>query len=451
LTTASSETGGGERAGPAVCRTATMIDSHVHLDHAAFSGDLDQVLARAVEDGVSAVVNVGYDRESARATAAFVDRYPFFFGIVGTHPHDASKHDADYESELKDLLDRPRILGVGEVGLDYYYDHSPREVQRNVFRRMLRLSRLKDKPVVIHCRDAAEDALEILSSERIQFRGIFHAFNGDAAMALRVTELGFHLGIGGVATYKNSKLVEILRAIPLERIVLETDSPYLAPHPFRGRRNEPSLLSFVVKVLSDVHGVAPAEIVRRTTDNFCSAIHLERGALPSPVYKIGKKVYIHTPPASDQGGRLAGLAIEAAESGPTEEAVLCGLDEPLENLEQVLACARSLKPKGVPVRLLTRGAGGMERDVFRELSGLVDVMTVRMGGCTAAQDEKVRGKVAGEGTFDTLVDFVRRSIAAGIATECLFVAVPKMKLEPCEALAKQLGAAYSVRNYRPLE
>jgi TatD DNase family protein len=370
---------------------------------------------------------------------------------VGTHPHDASKHDAEYESELRQLLDRPRILGVGEVGLDYYYDHSPRDVQREVFGRMLRLSRRKDKPVVIHCRDAEEDTLEILSSDRVQFHGIFHAFSGDAAMALRVTELGFHLGIGGVSTYKNSRLVDILRAVPLDRIVLETDSPYLAPHPFRGRRNEPSLLAFVADTLSRVHGISPAEVVRRTTGNFRAALRVEREALPSPVYKIGKRVYIHTAPESE-AGRLACLAAEAVGSGPVEEAVLCGIHEPLEHVEQLLACARSLKPKGIPIRVLTWGTGLAERDVFRELAELVGVVTVRMSGGTAAQREKPGWAIiGGERAFETQVEIVRRSIEAGITAECLFVAVPKMKLEPCETLAAELGAAYRVRKYRSLE
>jgi TatD DNase family protein len=333
-----------------------MIDSHAHLDHPLFRGDIDDVLRRAVEDGVRAVVNIGYDPESARATAAFVEKYDFFYGVLGTHPHDAAGHSMAYELELKEMLDRPRMIGVGEIGLDYHYDHSPRDVQRKVFRRMLWMARLKDKPVVIHCREAERDVLDMLASERMRFRGIFHAFNHGPGEATKATELGLHLGIGGVATFKNSRLLDILHAIPLDRIVLETDCPYLTPAPWRGKRNEPAMVVRVVDALARVHGVTPEEVVRKTTENFALAMRLEEKTLPPPVYKIGNKVYIHTSPGTEPGS-LAELAVEAVgapgESGDgpgggdlVEEAVICGFYEPLEHFEKLTAARGGTRPSG---------------------------------------------------------------------------------------------------------
>jgi TatD DNase family protein len=433
-----------------------MIDSHAHLDHPAFHEDLEAVLARAIEDGVSAVVNIGYDRESARATVAFVEKYPFFYGVLGTHPHDAVKHTLEYEEELKDLLDRPRMIGVGEIGLDYYYDHSPRDLQRKVFRRMLWMARLKDKPVVIHCRDAERDILDMLSSERMKFRGIFHAFNHDAAVASRVTDLGFHLGIGGVATFKKSKVLDILHAIPLDRIVVETDCPYLAPQPFRGKRNEPALVGFVVDALSRVHGVPPEEVVERTTQNFLLAMRVEKKSLPPPVYKIGNTVYIHTTPQTDPDA-LAGTAASAAAPGSAagasvEEAVICGYCEPLEYIDQVSAVAGRLRSMGVRVRVVTgrRGYAAAGREVVGSLAGIADAVTVRMYGATAAQHERAAATGLGDAAFTSLVDFVRGAVASGIETDCLFVAVPKMKVEPCRELAESLGAGCVVRKFRSL-
>ena len=462
-----------------------MIDSHTHLDHPSFQDDLEEVLARAVEDGVSAIVNVGYDRESVKATQAFVQRYPFFFGVLGTHPHDAIKHDLQYELELKELLDRPRMIGVGEIGLDYHYDHSPRDIQRKVFRRMLWMARLKDKPVVIHCREAEGDVIDMLASERMKFRGIFHAFSHDASVAARVTDLGFHLGIGGVATFRKSKLEDILHTIPLDRIVLETDCPYLTPHPFRGKRNEPAMIGFVVDALARMHGMSPEEVVHLTTENFLLAMRIEKKSLPQPVYKIGNKVYIQTSPDKDPE-RLAEMALEIAsgragfdghagngepglrvvKSGtgadaaagypgggrPVEEAVICGYCEPLESLDQIKLLADRLKGAGLRVRVVTgrRGTVEFELDTVDALRGFIDRLSVRMYGPTAAQHEKTANTGLGDAAFGSLVELVRRSVSVGIETECLFVAAPKTKLEPCLELANNLGAGCVVRKFRSL-
>jgi TatD DNase family protein len=434
-----------------------MIDSHAHLDHPLFKEDLDDVVKRAVEDGVRAVVNIGYDPESARATAAFVDEYPFVYGVLGTHPHDAARHTMAYEIELKELLDRPRMIGVGEIGLDYFYDNSPRDVQRKVFRRMLWMARLKDKPVVIHCRDAERDLLEMLASERMRFRGIFHAFNHGPGEATKATELGLYLGIGGVATFKNSRLLDILHAIPLDRVVLETDCPYLAPVPWRGKRNEPAMVARVVDVLSRVHGLTPEEVIRRTTANFALAMRIEEKTLPPPVYKIGNRVYIHTIPETEPGllADLAAAAAGKAAEGPgvVEEAVVCGFYEPFEHIGQLTAVAGRLRADGVRVRVITgsRGHAAVRPEAAESLKGIVDAVTVRMYGAAAAQHERVVRTGLGDAAFRSLEEFVRGAVAAGIETDCLFIPVPKMKAEHCRALAERLGAGYEIRRYRSME
>jgi TatD DNase family protein len=429
-----------------------MIDSHTHLDHPLFRDDIDNVVTRAVEEGVRAIVNIGYDPDSARATAGLVDKYPFVYGVVGTHPHNAADHTLDYELELKVLLDRPRIIGVGEIGLDYYYDHSPRDVQRKVFRRMLWMARLKDKPVVIHCRDAEHDVLDILASERMKFRGIFHAFNHGPADATRATELGLHLGIGGMATFKKSRLADILHAIPLDRVVLETDSPYLAPAPWRGRRNEPAMVARVVDTLARIHGVPPEDVVRQTTQNFALAMRLEQKTLPPPVYKIGNRVYIHTTPGMSPE-TLAGLAAGVTASETVEEALICGYHEPLEHMGQVTAVAEKMHSEGVRVRVMTgnRGRAAIGTGVVESLTGVADALTVRMYGATPAQHENAVMTGLGDAAFKSLAEFVADAVKAGIETECLFVAVSKTKVEPCTELAARLGAGCTVRKYRSLE
>lgn len=429
-----------------------MIDSHVHLDHPAFEEDLEEVIAHAVEDGVRALVNVGYDPKSARATAAFLDKYPFFYGVVGTHPHDASGHDQRFEADLEKLLGRSRVVGVGEIGLDYYYDYSPRDVQKDVFRRMLHLARRVDKPVVLHCRDAGDDVLDILASDGAGCRGIFHAFSGDAGMARTVLDLGYHLGVGGVVTFKNSRLLESIRDVPLDRIVLETDCPYLAPHPFRGRRNEPALVRFVAEALGLVHGLTPGDVIRITSKNFYSIFGIDEKTLPPPVYKVGRTVYIQTIPGVE-AERVAAAADAAAEApGEVTGAVICGYEDPLEHLDLVDTVALRFKRRGIPVRLLAGVAGRAVTDnnAIGVLAGAVDSVAVRFYGGDAAQHKKALSVSEGDRSFEALVEFARSAAAAAIPLECQFVAGPKAKLQTYRALAGKLGAGFSVRKYRSL-
>ena len=223
-----------------------MIDSHCHINLKHYEDDFDEMLERAVMDGVRAVMNIGFDPETARETIGLIERFPFVFGVVGCHPHDAQQLDDAFEEEIRGLLDHPRVLGVGEIGLDYHRDLAPREVQEEVFQRMIRLSREKSVPVVIHCRDAFDDVVRVLEKEAASHRGIFHAFAGTAEEAQRVVDLGFHIGVGGVATFRNSQLAASLEVIPVDRIVLETDSPYLTPNPYRAKRNEPAYVGFEI-------------------------------------------------------------------------------------------------------------------------------------------------------------------------------------------------------------
>jgi len=256
-----------------------MIDSHVHLNMSDYRDDLDEVLERARLAGVTAMMNIGFDLASSRATVDLTEKYPSIRGAVGVHPHDARTYDDRVEKELSAMLDQPTIHALGEIGLDYYRDLSPRDTQKAVFKRQLALARARGKPVVIHCRDAFDDVMAILSAEGTRYDGVFHAFSGDTAMARDVLSLGFHIGVGGVVTFKNARLREVVTAIPMDAIVLETDCPYLAPVPFRGKRNEPAYLRIVVEAVSSATGLTTEKVVEKTNQNFTRAMktELQRG------------------------------------------------------------------------------------------------------------------------------------------------------------------------------
>lgn len=251
-----------------------MIDSHVHLNHQDFEGDFEDVLARAHDAGVTHMVNIGFDLDSSLQTLALVEKYHFIYGAVGVHPHDAKTYNDEVEARLEALLGQERIVAVGEIGLDFYRDLSPRDIQRDVFKRQLALAARVGKPIIIHCRDAFDDVIEVLRETAPTHRGIFHAFGGNETQAQTILDLGFHIGIGGVVTFKKSNLGQVVAGLPPESIVLETDCPYLTPAPYRGKRNEPAYVSYVAQKVAEVTERPVDDIIATTDRNFARALSL---------------------------------------------------------------------------------------------------------------------------------------------------------------------------------
>jgi len=421
-----------------------MIDSHCHLNLDHFEDDQELAIGRALNDGVTGFMNIGYDRSSLRQTLELVEQYPFMFGAAGVHPHDATSYDADLDNEVRAALDHPRMVAVGEIGLDFYRDIAPREVQIDVFRKMIALSREKDhKPIVIHCRDAFNEVIETLINEGGTYRGIFHAFSGGDAEARTIFTLGFHVGIGGVITYRNARLAETVAMLPIERLVIETDSPYLTPHPWRGKRNEPAFVAHVLRTIARAKNMTVAEVDRITTENYLNAMGLPAEALPRPVYKLGDAVYI-------QAAAATPADLDSVSSEDETEAVLTGVVDPLDNMEHLLALASRARERGWRVRVNSLGFANHTagRDVTRELGGLVDEIDVTLFGVTAKQhDELAYPSVDNEG-WEQIRDFIRCSVASGIETVCEFVATPGFEPEPCRQFARDLGARYDIRMYR---
>ena len=421
-----------------------MIDSHCHLNLEHFEDDRDSTLARAITDGVTGFMNIGYDRASLRETLALLEQYPFMFGAAGVHPHDAGSYDAALDAEVRAALGHPRMVAVGEIGLDFYRDIAPREAQVDVFRKMIALSReMEHKPIVIHCRDAFNEVIETLISEGGTYRGIFHAFSAGEAEARSIFTLGFHVGIGGVVTYRNARLVETVAALPLDRIVIETDSPYLTPHPWRGKRNEPAFVAHVLRTIARAKSMTVAEVDRVTTENYLNAMGLGPEALPRPVYKIEDAIYIQSAAAM-----LADL--EGVSPDGVEEMVLTGVVDPLDNMEHTLALAARGRERGWHVTINTSGFANQTagRDVTKEFAGLVDEINVTLFGVNPKQHDELAYPSVGDEGWEVLRDFIRCSVASGIATVCEFVATPGFEPEPCREFARALGARYDIRMYR---
>ncbi|NLJ74713.1 MAG: TatD family hydrolase [Firmicutes bacterium] len=244
-----------------------MIDSHAHLNDEKFSLDLEEVLARARLAGVKAVINVGYDLESSKRAVELAEEHLDLYAVVGVHPHDAQTCTPAILDHIRQLLEHPKVVAIGETGLDYYYDNSPREIQRAVFRDHLSLAREVKKPVVIHSREAAQDTLQIVQ-DYPDVSCLLHCYSGSWEMAQEYKKLGHYFSFGGPITFSNAhKLRAVAAKIPLERVMLETDCPYLTPHPHRGKRNEPAYLVHTAEKLASIHGVDVEDVVSITEDN----------------------------------------------------------------------------------------------------------------------------------------------------------------------------------------
>ena len=248
-----------------------LIDSHAHLDDSRFAADLPAVLDRAAAAGVERILTIGIDRATSEAAVALADRFPMLAAVVGIQPNHVAEAAPEDWAAVADLAAGSRVVAVGETGLDRYWDRAPFELQEESFRRHLDLARRLDRPVVIHCREAEADVVRVLREEfdrRGPVRGVMHSFTGDAATAAACLELGLHVSFAGMLTYKSAAdLRAVARGIPLDRLLVETDSPYLAPEPVRGRRNEPAFVAHNAACLAGLMGVSVEELAAATTQN----------------------------------------------------------------------------------------------------------------------------------------------------------------------------------------
>jgi TatD DNase family protein len=248
------------------------IDSHAHVDFSQFDADRGQVLQRAWDSGLVAIVNAGTHLRSSHAGVELARQHERVFAAVGFHPHDAKELTAEARNELETLAQRPKVVAIGEIGLDFYRDLSPRPVQRKAFDAQLELAAKLGKPVIVHDRDAHGEILAVLrewspTSER-EAKGVLHCFSGDVDMALEAVRLGFYVSFAGPITYQNARrLPDIAASLPLNRILIETDCPYLTPYPYRGRRNEPSYVRLVAEAVARYRHLDIAEVARSTTAN----------------------------------------------------------------------------------------------------------------------------------------------------------------------------------------
>ena len=451
-----------------------LIDTHAHLEMREFGDDREDVIQRARDAGLDYIITIGTTIESSRDAVLLADKYDFIYAAIGIHPHEVKDilHPA-YEV-LRHFAQHKKVVAYGEIGLDYHYEHSPRTDQKRKFRDMLREARELDLPVIIHDREAHDDTLQILSEEwSPDLGGVMHCFSGDIAMARKVIEMGFSISIAGPVTFpKAVALREVVKQIPIEHLLVETDSPYLAPQPMRGKRNEPAFVRHTAEMIAEVKGLSFEDVGRITSFNAMQLFGIgkvpDRGQI---TYPIRNSLYLNitnrctaactfcvryrTDFVKGHNLRLAeepnaeALIKEIGDPGRYAEIVFCGYGEPLLRLDVVKAVAAEVKRLGGKVRIDTNGHANLihKRNVLPELAGLVDAVSVSLNAQNAELYEKLTQPQFGATTYDAVKEFIREAKKYIPDVTATVVSAPEVDLEACRRIAEELGARFRVREY----
>ncbi len=445
----------------------SLIDTHCHLD--MLGEDCDAAVQRAKDAGFEAIITISSDFGSNAKNIYIAETREMVYASVGIHPHDAKDASDEVLKKIREFLKHKKVVAVGETGLDYHYDHSPREVQKYIFRRHLALAKENGLPAVVHSREAKEDTLEILKESGIT-KGVLHCFSGDMDMAERVMEMGLYISIAGPVTFRNARgLSGVARQIPDDYLLVETDAPYLTPEPLRGRRNEPSCMVHTVARLAELRGVSPEDIARITTVNARRLFRI--GDLPVKgeiAYKIRDNLYLnitnrctnrcsfcvrfHKDFVKGHKLRLSDEPTEedlrAAIGDPSiyREIVFCGYGEPLLRLDTVKDLARWIKEKGGFVRINTNGHGNIihGRNILPELRGLVDSVSVSLD----AHDEEAYDRICApsfRNAFREVVDFIREARNYIPAVQATVVEIDGVDVKKCREITDSLKIPLRVR------
>lgn len=450
-----------------------LIDTHAHIEMKEFDSDREDVIQRAKDAGAAYLISVGANLAGSRKAVELSERYGNVYASVGIHPHDVKDMDETTIPVLRDLAKSSKVVAIGEIGLDYFKEWSPKELQISKFRELLALAKELYKPVIIHDRDAHEDTLRILKEEGIK-KGVVHCFSGDSEFAKEILNLGFYISFTGVITFpKAEDARKVVEAVPIEKMLVETDCPYLAPVPHRGKRNEPAFVREVAKTIAEVKGLSLEDVARITTLNVKDLFGIDGEEKEAKIaYPIRESLYLNiTNRCTNQcafcakfrsytvKGHYLELSYEpniedviSAVGDPAryKEVVFCGYGEPLIRLDLVKEVAKWLKSKGVKVRVNTDGLANLVhgRNILPELKGLVDSISVSLNAENAERYVKICRPPQGEIAYDSVKNFIKEARNYIPEVQATVVALPGVPVERCREIAeKELGVRFRAREY----
>ncbi|WP_026842695.1 TatD family hydrolase [Citrifermentans bremense] len=452
-----------------------LIDSHAHIYGKEYAADFEEMMERAAEAGVGTIVAVGADLESSQEALALAGARENVYCSVGIHPHDADRvTERCYELVREMALSSPKVVAIGEIGLDFFRDRSSRENQEEVFRRFIRMGRELSLPLIIHDRDAHDRIMAILKEEKAgEVGGVLHCFSGDLAMAQECIELGFKISIPGTVTYpSNEALREVVRGVKIEQLMVETDAPYLTPVPHRGKRNEPAFVRLTAERVAQVKGLSAEDVGRITSFNTRKLFGIPQPAEQDTIaYMIRNSLYLNItnrcsnrctfcPKFDDfavKGHELklshepnfAEVIAAVDRASGFEEVVFCGYGEPLVRLDLVKEVAAELKRRGIKVRVNTDGQANLVhgRNILPELAGLVDVLSVSLNAANAEDYQRLCNTPFGAAGFQGVCDFLREAPKYVPQVTASAVTVPGLDVGKVRELALSLGVDYREREY----
>lgn len=412
-----------------------MLDTHCHLFYPNYENDIDSVIENAIKVGIKSIIVPGTDLTTSKQAIELANNYDIVYAAVGVHPEDAKDWNSESINELREMATYHKVVAIGEIGLDYYWDTTPKDIQKIAFRKQLDLALELNLPVIIHNRDADNDTLEIIRSYKDSpLKAQFHCFSGSIEMARELVELRHYISFTGNITFsKANSLREIVKRIQIDNMLLETDSPFMSPHPLRGKRNEPANIPVIAEKIAEIQNISIDDVIRTTTYNAYKLFGI--GKKPELVftYKIGSSLYVNVTNRCNADCIFCDRKGEAVVSGfnlkmskseepdaeiyisqigdPSEykEIVFCGFGEPTIRWDVVKQIAKYVKDNGGKTRMNTNGHGNVinKRDITPELKDLFDSISISLNSIDPVQYGKLM-KVA-PGMHEEMIDFASKA------------------------------------------
>ncbi|MGD8307123.1 MAG: YchF/TatD family DNA exonuclease [Ignavibacteria bacterium] len=451
-----------------------FIDTHSHLFYPNFSDDLDQVIDNAKEALVDYIIVPATDIKSAKEVLQLTEKYDIIYGAVGIHPHDTKDWDSSLINEIKAIAAHDKIVAIGEIGLDYYYDYSPKEKQIEAFKAQLNLALDLNLPAIIHNRDSDEDMMEIIGSYCGKgLKAQFHCFNGSIEDAKELMTMGYMLSFTGNITFKKAdELREILKITRIDQLLLETDSPFLSPEPIRGKRNEPANVKYIAEKIAEVHNLTLEEVGQITSYNVFRMFGIGQGRKTSFTYKIGNALYVNVTNRCNSNCSFCrrktdpvlkgyNLGMDKSEEPDADvfireigdpkdydEIVFCGYGEPTIRWEVVKEISKYVKENGGRTRINTNGHGNYinKRNIAPEFSGIIDEVSVSINSFNPKQYAELMGLESR--MFNEMIDFTKRVKNYVEKVVMTIVSIDEVDVEKTRRTVEdKIGVEFRIRSY----
>jgi TatD DNase family protein len=451
-----------------------LIDTHSHLFYPNFAEDIEEVIERAKSSGVDYIIVPATDIETAKQTLALADKYEMVYAEVGVHPHETKEWTNDNLKIIEDLAQHKKVVAIGEIGLDYYYDFSPKEKQIEAFRSQIELALKLDLPIVVHNRESDEDVMKIVKEYcNSGLRGQFHCFNGSLSGARDLIRMKYFVSFTGNITFKKAdSLRDVVSKIRLHHLLLETDSPFMTPVPFRGKRNEPSYVKFVAEKVAELHKISVEEVGRITSANAFRLFGVGSLDKTNFTYQIGNNLYINITNRCNadcvfcrrkDDAILEGynLKMSKSEEPPAEkyieeigdpkkydEIVFCGYGEPTIRWDIVKTIAKYIKQNGGKTRLDTDGHGSFinRRDITPELRGIIDVVSISLNATDASKYSEIMR--VEKRMFNEMINFAKSAKQYVDKVVMSVVSVDDVEIEKAKGIVEnKIGAEFRIREY----